>query len=243
MNIRIPIDYAGVTLKQYVAYKTAQDDIERVMAVTGFSHKQVRELKMETIRFIVTQMDEVLLVERASRIIDGKRWIRIEGREYGLITDLEQIQFSEFVDAHALSNAAFTGEQPDLTNLIDLFCVLWRPITERVRDQYRVIKYDSDKIQAYRKDIEQMPMDIVSGTLLFFSIISSELLTASQAYLTQEMNKSMEEAMMQERPVIPHSPEATGGITFFKRLRSVTSQSMTRFLRKKPTKYSRISAT
>lgn len=237
MQARIPIDYAGVTLKQYVAYKTAIDDIERVMAVTGFTHKQVREMKMETIRFIVSRMDETLSVERATRIIDGKRWVKIKDKEFGLIPDMEGMQFAEFVDAQALSNAAYHGENPDLSNIIDLFCVLFRPITERVRDQYRIEKYDSDKIGEYRAYIEELPMDVVAGTLLFFSIISDELLTASQQYLTQEMTRSMEEAMMQERPAIPHSPAVTGGITFFKRLRSATSQSMTRFLKRKPTKY------
>lgn len=233
----IPTDYQGVTLRQYVDYKAAKDDIERVMAVTGMTHKQARSLKMDSIRFIVSQMETVLAVEMASRIIEGKRTVKVNGRLYGLIPDLEQMRFDEFIDASALSQAAYNGDQPDLSNLIDLFCVLFRPVTEKVGDKYRIQDYDGDKISEYRADIEQFPMDVVTGTLLFFSAILTELVTASLQYLEEEMRKSLTETMQEEQPT-QASLAHTDGTTSSRQSPKGTLHALTRFFAKKRTRYS-----
>ena len=233
----IPTDYPGLTLRQYIAYKSAKDDIERVVAATGMSHKQARALQVSSIRFIVAHMESVMAIEMSSRIIEGKRIVKLNGRTYGLIPDLEAMRFSEFIDASSLSKAAYSGDEPDLSNLIDLFCVLYRPVTERIGDRYRIADYNSDKNSEYRKDIEQLPMDVVTGTLLFFSAICKTLVIASQQYLEAQTMIKMMEAIKEERPT-PHSQEATAGTTFWRRLRNATSQSLTRYFKRGHSRYS-----
>jgi len=116
-----------LTLGQYIAYKSAKDDIDRVVAATGMSYKQASALQLSSIRFIVAHMESVMAIEMSSRIIEGKRIVKLNGRTYGLIPDLEAMRFSEFIDASSLSKAAYSGDEPDLSNLIDLFCILYRP--------------------------------------------------------------------------------------------------------------------
>jgi len=242
LKVRIPTSFSQVTLREYIDYKCAKDDIDRVMAVTQLTHKQVRSLKLQSIQFIVKQMDEVLSVEVASRILEGGRTVKINGTWYGLIPDLEAMQFDEFIDASALSSAAYNPESPDLSHLVDLFCVLYRPVTNRIGRHYSIAKYSSDKIADYRKDIEDLPMDVVAGTMLFFSTICNELVTASQQFLEEMMNQTIREVTIPSDQTTP-SQEATDGITSSKQSRSATSRNLMRFFKKRRLKSSLISLT
>jgi len=210
IKVRIPTTFSQVTLREYIDYKSAKDDIERVMAVTQLTHKQVRALKLQSIQFIVAQMEEVLSIEVASRILEGNRIVKLNGTYYGLIPDLEAMQFDEFIDASALSSAAYNPESPDLSNLIDLFCVLYRPVTNRIGKRYSIAKYNSDNIKDYRKDIEDLTMDIVAGTMLFFSIICNELVNASQLYLEEMMMTTINQVTNPQDLTTP-SQEVTDG--------------------------------
>jgi hypothetical protein len=67
--------------------------------------------------------------------------------------------------------------------------VIYRPVTLTIGDHYRVEAHTGKEGHENRKDIEQLPMSIVSGALLFFSIIEHELLRSSHEYLTTTFKK------------------------------------------------------
>jgi hypothetical protein len=90
----------------------------------------------------------------------------------------------------------FNSEQYE--KLIDLMAVLYRPVTFNLREHYRVAAHTSKEGHENRSDIEQLPMSIVSGALLFFSTIEQELFQNSLKYLTmtsRKFTKEMNQAM------------------------------------------------
>jgi hypothetical protein len=61
--------------------------------------------------------------------------------------------------------------------------VLYRPIENVFKDLYNIEDYISS--ETYRKELEDMPLDIVLGSLVFFYSLSNEL-KATKDYFSQE---------------------------------------------------------
>jgi hypothetical protein len=222
MTFEIPVDYAGITLGQFVKWRKATDDIERIMAAAGLSRKQAEALEVRSADFILRTFSKALDAEHSvdTRILRiGSKWI-------GFVPDIERLTFAEHIDASAMSSASF-NDDGDIDNLITVMCVLWRPVQtrERVGGYYRIEPYDSEKIPAYRHLIEQLPMTAVSGTLLFFSIISNELQNASLSYLEAQMIEALKEVRTEMRPPTILSRLTTDGTMSSKHSRIATLRS------------------
>ena len=187
IRIRIP-SLKQVTLRQFVDYKNAVDEIERFIIATGWSREKTLELKpitiAETLNLFENELDK--MGERTQMFkskVDGKELI------LGLIPDLNEISLGEYISMTGFGKEM--SEEKKWQSLIDLFCVLYRPIKERFGEFYLVADYDTKKVPYYVKHIEQMPMYYVYGSLAFFLTISEELANSSIQYLTQQLRNQL----------------------------------------------------
>ena len=181
-EIIVPDSLNEVTLEQYQKYIKIQDNneddtflaIKMIEIFCGIRADLIMKMKASSIRDITSVLAEMfdqkpLLVKE----------FKMNGIDYGLIPDLENMTFGEYVDLDT-----YIG---DYENMHRAMAVLYRPIIQRYKDKYLVDEYsgdDSDKMK-------DMPMDAVLSSILFFYHLGMDLSKTMLNSLQQEGNKDL----------------------------------------------------
>jgi hypothetical protein len=95
---------------------------------------------------------------------------KIEGQEYGFIPSLEDMSFGEYVDLDT-----FIGDNDNLHRAMN---VLYRPISQRQGDRYKIKDYDPE----LSEDAKDYPLDAVLGSIVFFYDLGKDLSTVMLNY-------------------------------------------------------------
>jgi hypothetical protein len=166
------------------------------MVITGKSRKQIEGLQPATIAEIIQLFEDACNtttgeLNRHLRIRKGLRRMALS-----MIPNLPSMSLAEHVDMDAYSNSIWS-KNPDYSHLPNLMAILYRPIKERFGKWYRIAEYDSGK--AYHMPfVNQITMNDVNHSLLFFSTIERKLQKSSIEYLEAEMKTQLE--VMQSLP-------------------------------------------
>ena len=190
MKLYIPVSAEQITLKRFVDYQTAADDVERVMVAVNKNRDYCEGLKVETMQTVIELFDAACVTGKDTHTPT----VTVEGVKLGFIPDINSMTFREHVDLDQLSKSIWlTNGKTDYTNLAQLMAILYRPIKEQVGQYYNLVKYDSDGVKKYLPAINGLTMDRVQGGLLFFSSIAAELVNNSLDYLDGILKEEMKE--------------------------------------------------
>lgn len=193
MKLVIPVNASQITLKRFVDYQTAADDVERVMVAVNKSREYCEGLKVETMQTVIELFDAACISGKDTHTPT----VTVKGVKLGFIPDVNSMTFREHVDLDQLSKSIWLGTKTDYKNLPQLIAILYRPVTEQVGQYYNLVKYDSDKVKTYIDAINELTMDRVQGGLLFFSTIAAELVNNSLEYLDGMLTEEMREIIPQ----------------------------------------------
>jgi hypothetical protein len=190
MKLFIPVSAEQITLKRFVDYHTANDNVERVMIAVNKSREYCEGLKIETVQTVIDLFEAACLTGKETHTPT----VTIEGVKLGFIPDLNSMTFREHVDLDQLSKSIWLENGTvDYKNLPQLMAILYRPVTEQVGEYYNISKYDSDNVKKYMKAVNGLTMDRVQGGLLFFSTIAAELVSNSLESLDRMLTKEIRE--------------------------------------------------
>jgi hypothetical protein len=190
MKLFIPVSAEQITLKRFVDYHTANDNVERVMIAVNKSREYCEGLKVETVQTVIDLFEAACLTGKETHTPT----VTIEGVKLGFIPDLNSMTFREHVDLDQLSKSIWLENGTvDYKNLPQLMAILYRPVTEQVGEYYNISKYDSDNVKKYMKAVNGLTMDRVQGGLLFFSTIAAELVNNSLESLDKMLMKEIRE--------------------------------------------------
>lgn len=190
MKLFIPVSAEQITLKRFVDYHTATDNVERVMIAVNKSREYCEGLKVETVQTVIDLFEAACLTGKETHTPT----VTIEGVKLGFIPDLNSMTFREHVDLDQLSKSIWLENGTvDYKNLPQLMAILYRPVTEQVGEYYNISKYDSDNVKKYMKAVNGLTMDRVQGGLLFFSTIAAELVNNSLESLDRMLTKEIRE--------------------------------------------------
>jgi hypothetical protein len=179
MKITIPTTLNEITLKQYQAFKRAilsnqEDDFVKLALVTIFCNLSLED----AIKINIKDFNEIAL--QVSQVLQQEpqftQRFKHNGKEFGFIPNLDKITAGEYIDLDKYLNDEDTYDRA--------MAVLYRPIENVFKDLYNIEDYISS--ETYRKELEDMPLDIVLGSLVFFYSLSNELLKATKDYFSQE---------------------------------------------------------
>lgn len=205
MKVSVAGTYKHITLGEYCQWHKAYDnDVLKCCAATGLSKELVRELKRDKVDKIIATFERAL-----SQPTSRTEWkIALGGVDYGLIPDLTShgVTMAEYID---LVNNSQEANKYD--TLPKVMAILYRPIVATFGKKYSIEPYDYKKHLANAKIMEGLSMEIVNGTLLFFSTISNELRVNSQLSLVKNLEKTMTEI---DNPT--HSQSTAGNILWQK---------------------------
>tara|TARA_R110000851_G_scaffold237164_1_gene389995 strand:- start:8361 stop:9113 length:753 start_codon:yes stop_codon:yes gene_type:complete len=100
--------------------------------------------------------------------------------EYGFIPNLDDMSLGEFVDADSA-----LGETKLLVQLMSVF---YRPLKgqKNGKGQYNIVAYNG----VVNEELKDMPVDAALSSLVFFYLLSNELLTIIQSCLAKEKREN-----------------------------------------------------
>ena len=219
LTLTVPTSLSDITLKQYQRFvkidKEGTDDIfikqKMIQIFCDVPLLAVTKMKRKDFTSVCNQIIEVLN-EKPNLV----RTFKLNDVEYGFIPNLEDdTQLGEYID--------LDDYLKDWDNFNKAMAVLYRPISTKRKDKYRITEYDDKIPQA--SEFSELTMDIVMGALVFFYRLSSQLLIITPKYLQTQLEKnpkamevleqsgvgihtyinSLEEASLELRKLLPYT--------------------------------------
>jgi hypothetical protein len=175
----ISTKYSDQTLGTYVDFMAAgEDTVSQIQAITGLKRDDIRKIDVTQIEKIVTAYANGL--KNDEKVF--KQFIEINGIKFGFHPNLKSMTFGEWLDLSELSKN-FPHQLPEL------MCILYRPVTAEINQQYKIEEYDSDVHLKYAPQMRKLNLANVNAALLFFSTLRNDLVNNTPAYLEQELEK------------------------------------------------------
>jgi len=182
IKVSIPADYASITVKQYVDFHAAKNDIDKLVSISNLLKEQAEQIPFQHLPTLLGAFQETLQMETAKFF----ETITIKDRDFGFIPDLYAISMGEYADIS-------TWAADVNANMVKIMGTLYRPIDKRVGSKYTLVphtKQNREQVQGY---VEQMTLEQFNGALLFFSTLLKELSNTSLDYLENEVKKLTKE--------------------------------------------------
>lgn len=186
MKLNFPAAYSSITVDQFVKYKNSHDDVDKVIAITGADYEAVRQVTASELPKIIDLFEQLLGLEQQqfAPIID----IEIEPGKFkifGLVPNFDRISYGEYEDIQTYCDDFFKYAA-------HLLSILYRPITERIGDNYLIEPYSGARSEFFRPTLtKHITLDVFNAGMLFFSTIAKELSENSQVLLWNETGQAV----------------------------------------------------
>ena len=174
-TLTIPTSLKDITLSNYVKFlKISESNTDElfinqkmIQIFTGLELSYVDKMASTDFIDIASQLQKVLA--ETPELINR---FTLNNVDYGFIPDFEKLTLGEFID---LDNAL-----GDWSKLSEIMSVLYRPIKESKGNQYTIQSYTGEQ-----QPFENMPLDVVLGSMVFFWSLSNQLLEIIPNYLKE----------------------------------------------------------
>jgi len=171
IKIQLPESIADITLSQYQQFLKLQDKAEtlteqgmaeRVISLfTGIKKQDVKKLVISDYESIMNQ-----ITEACSTTSKFQQRFKLNGVEYGMIPNLNDISQGEYIDLTTLGS--------DMDEMHKVMAILFRPVVkEDAFGNYSIEAYGD--ITERSNDMLNCPMHIVNGSLVFFLNLLKDL--------------------------------------------------------------------
>ena len=198
LEIKVPTDWTGISLKKYLELQTDletyKDDDAAVTAIMlyhlcGLGLKYLNAIPVET----YSEIRDTLGLFTNKIDIPLKRVINIDGIEYGFEPNLSKMAYGAYVDISKYQTMAIDK------NWANIMSILYRPVKHKKGEMYSIDTYTG--IDNSAKFIN-VGMDIHFGALFFLLNLSTDLLNST-------LNSSM---AMELPPNIKSTLARSGGL-------------------------------
>jgi len=164
----------------------SEEAVEIINTLSDIPRKLIKELGIQDIAVILKRIS--ILQQNADSNLN--RIIKINDVEYGFHPNLEEITLGEYADIETyLKN----GLENNLTRLL---AILYRPITEKDKDNYSIEAYGLSDSRMRAKKFETMKAVDVNNALVFFWTFVKELLKTLLPYLMEQNQKMLSKPQM-----------------------------------------------
>jgi len=164
----------------------SEEAVEIINTLSDIPRKLIKELGIQDIAVILKRIS--ILQQNADNNLN--RIIKINDVEYGFHPNLEEITLGEYADIETyLKN----GLENNLTRLL---AILYRPITEKDKDNYSIEAYGLSDSRMRAKKFETMKAVDVNNALVFFWTFVKELLKTLLPYLMEQNQKMLSKPQM-----------------------------------------------
>lgn len=226
LKFSVPRDLSEIKLEQYqryinVAEKVDVEDegasdfvnLKALEIFCGLELKESYKIPINTFESLLVQISECLSEQTP---LIKRFWFRGSNGnevEFGMVPDLQNISFGEYVDLE--------GYIKDWKTMHKAMAVLFRPIVFSHNDNYKIEDYEgSDKYADY---MLHMPANVALGAVVFFyrlgMKLSSRLIASSLRQVNKDQYSKVESRFLERNGV---------GISQFMHSLEEMSQNLTR---------------
>jgi len=171
MELRLPHRWSDLTLGELQVMMTSENQLERISICTGQSVDKLRTMPQKLIEAATAHLDQLLTQETAR----FEKVVEMSGKRFGFVPDWDAFTAGEWIDLE-------TYLEDFWKNAHKVMAVLFREVTYELGEKYEVKKYTAKEDASI---FEEMPADLVSGTLLFFWTTRNELLLDMKSSLLE----------------------------------------------------------
>ena len=158
---------------------------ETIAALSDIPLQLVKSLAIRDVAVIMGKLSE-LQSESGQSL---KKVIEIDGVEYGMHPNLDDITLGEYADIESFIKNGIQNNMPEL------MAVLFRPIVEKKGDIYAIEAYDGN-IAIRAEEMKKMSAENVQSCLVFFWIFAKELLKITPSVLQARAAQMKKEQLM-----------------------------------------------
>ena len=169
MELKLPHRWSDLSLGELQVMMTSENTLERVSACSGKSVGQLRKMPQKLLEAAGEHIDNLLTQETAR----FEKVVIMDGKRLGFIPDWDAFTAGEWIDLE-------TYLEDFWKNAHKVMAILYREVTYELGESYEIQKYTAKEDASV---FEEMPADLVSGTLLFFWTTRNELLHTIQSSL------------------------------------------------------------
>ena len=169
MELKLPHRWSDLSLGELQVMMTSENPLERVSACSGKSIEQLRKMPQKLLEAAGEHIDNLLTQETAR----FEKVLEMDGKRLGFIPDWDAFTAGEWIDLE-------TYLEDFWKNAHKVMAILYREVTYELGESYEIKKYTAKEDAS---TFEEMPADLVSGTLLFFWTTRNELLHSIQSSL------------------------------------------------------------
>ena len=169
MELKLPHRWSDLSLGELQVMMTSENPLERVSACSGKSVAQLRKMPQKLLEAAGEHIDNLLTQETAR----FEKVLEMDGKRLGFIPDWDAFTAGEWIDIE-------TYLEDFWKNAHKVMAILYREVTYELGESYEIKKYTAKEDASA---FEEMPADLVSGTLLFFWTTRNELLHSIQSSL------------------------------------------------------------
>lgn len=180
MELRLPHRWSDLTLAELQVMMTSENQLERISACTGKSVDKLRTMPQKLIEAAGAHIDQLLTQETAR----FEKVVEMDGKRFGFVPDWDAFTAGEWIDLE-------TYLEDFWKNAHKVMSVLFREVTYELGEKYEVKKYTAKEDASI---FEEMPADLVSGTLLFFWTTRNELLLNMKSSLLEVAEAAIQSA-------------------------------------------------
>lgn len=180
MELRLPHRWSDLTLGELQVMMTSENQLERISICTGQSVEKLRTMPHKLIEAATAHLDQLLTQETAR----FEKVVEIGGKRFGFVPDWDAFTAGEWIDLEAYLEDFWK-------NAHKVMSVLFREVTYELGEKYEVKKYTAKEDASL---FEEMPADLVSGTLLFFWTTRNELLLDMKSSLLEVAEAAIQSA-------------------------------------------------
>ena len=183
MKLTVPSSLDDITLIQYQEYNQEIESrkklpdaeeylkIKKIEIFCKLSREQVLNLEYESVENISKILDGIL--ESQPELVQK---FTIDGVKFGWLPELDKMTYGELLDLN--------GNISEWSNMHIAMGVLYRPIKQEIKNgMYNIERYEEDK---YHKQLRQMPLSAVIGSMVFFWNLGTDLLASIIKFLETE---------------------------------------------------------
>jgi predicted transport protein len=216
-TINVPSSLNEITLGQYQEYLSKAEGLEgyalaqcTVEVFCAVPKVSVMKISLLDITSITNHLNELFVDEQMLQLSFKIKSENVS-QEFGFINDIENMSLGEYADVD--TNIS------DWSQMHKVMAVLYRPLTDRIKDKYTIVDYEGTADYAYI--MKFMPLDIALGALVFFYHLGNELLKGIRSYLVKETQELILAGQ-------PNSTNNGGGTTQSTRLLKETLENLTK---------------
>lgn len=180
MELRLPHRWSDLTLAELQVMMTSENQLERISICTGQSVDKLRTMPQKLIEAAGAHIDQLLTQETAR----FEKVVEMDGKRFGFVPDWDAFTAGEWIDLE-------TYLEDFWKNAHKVMAVLFREVTYELGEKYEVKKYTAKEDASI---FEEMPADLVSGTLLFFWTTRNELLLNMKSSLLEVAEAAIQSA-------------------------------------------------